>query len=43
MADLRRMTPTEFMTTLVQAGICTPDGKLTEHYVERDEGPDAEE
>ena len=32
MADLQGMTSDEFMVTLVQAGICTPDGKLTEYY-----------
>jgi hypothetical protein len=43
MADLRRMTPAEFLVSLVHAGICTPDGKLTEHYAQPDEAPDAEE
>ena len=43
MADLQGMTPAEFMVSLVQAGICTPDGKLTEHYADHDEAPDAEE
>jgi hypothetical protein len=43
MADLKQMTPAEFLETLVQAGICTPDGKLTEHYAEGAEGPDAAE
>lgn len=34
MARLEKMTPEEFMASLVRAGICTPDGKLTEHYVD---------
>lgn len=32
MRDLRAMAPEEFMMSLVQAGICTPDGQLTAHY-----------
>ncbi len=30
--ELKHMTPAEFMASLVAAGICTPDGKLTPHY-----------
>jgi hypothetical protein len=41
MARLEKMTPEEFLASLVRAGICTPDGKLTEHYV--DQPADAEE
>lgn len=36
MARLEKMTPAEFFQTLVDAGIYTPDGELTEHY--RDDG-----
>lgn len=36
MAELRAMTPDELFQTLVDAGIYTPDGQLTEHY--RDDG-----
>lgn len=43
MADLQGMTPAEFMDSLIQAGICAPDGNLTEHYVTQNEAPDAEE
>lgn len=43
MVDLHAMTPDEFMVSLVQAGICTPDGKLTEHYADQGEALDAEE
>jgi hypothetical protein len=32
MHHLATMTREEFLATLVRAGICTPDGKLTEHY-----------
>lgn len=32
MARLRKMTPDELFQTLVDAGIYTPDGQLTEHY-----------
>lgn len=42
MARLKSMTPHEFMASLVRAGVCTPDGKLTEHYIERAAGADAE-
>jgi hypothetical protein len=34
MADLEKMTPADFLASLVQAGICTADGQLTEHYAE---------
>ena len=43
MADLQGMTPDQFMVSLVQAGICTPDGKLTEHYADQGEALDAAE
>jgi len=43
MADLQGMTPDQFMVSLVQAGICTPDGKLTEHYADQGETLGAEE
>lgn len=43
MADLQGMTPAEFMVSLIQAGICAPDGNLTEHYAPQNEAPDAEE
>lgn len=36
MARLEKMTSAEFFQTLVEAGIYTPDGELTEHY--RDDG-----
>jgi C-terminal processing protease CtpA/Prc len=32
MAKLKRMTPHEIFLTLVDAGIYTPEGKLTERY-----------
>lgn len=46
MERLATMTPEEFLATLVRSGICTPDGKLTEHYAgvtEGDDEPPAEE
>jgi hypothetical protein len=36
MADLKGMTREEFVQSLVDAGIVSPAGELTEHY--RDEG-----
>jgi hypothetical protein len=42
MARLAKMTPEEFMASLIRAGICTPDGKLTEHYIEQPAGVDAD-
>jgi hypothetical protein len=32
MAELEKMTSAEFFQTLVDAGIYTPDGQLTEHH-----------
>jgi hypothetical protein len=32
MQDLRRMTPKEVLQVAIEAGIYTPDGKLTEPY-----------
>ena len=40
MEELKTMTPEEFSETLVDAGICTEDGELTEHY--RDNGDEDE-
>ena len=32
MRRLKRMTTRQLRQTLIDAGICTPDGELTEHY-----------
>jgi hypothetical protein len=32
MERVAAMTPSDFVQSLVQAGICLPDGQLTEHY-----------
>lgn len=32
MERMKNITSSEFLELLVDAGICTPDGKLTEHY-----------
>ena len=37
MADLQGMTPDELVVSLGQAGISTPEGKLTEHYANQGE------
>jgi len=34
MARVDAMSREEFVESLVQAGICSPDGELTEHYRE---------
>jgi hypothetical protein len=40
MEDLRKMTPEEFLQSLIEAGICTPDGELAPYYRgESDEMP----
>lgn len=43
MADLEKMTSAEFMASLVEAGIYTSNGELTEHYKDHGEALDAEE
>lgn len=37
MSQFDRKTPAQRIAVLVKAGICTPDGELTEQY--RDNGP----
>jgi hypothetical protein len=37
MEFLRTCTPAEFKASLVESGVCTPDGKLTEHYDDTDD------
>lgn len=37
MARLEAMTPEEFLASLARAGICTPNGELTEYYAGKDE------
>jgi roadblock/LC7 domain-containing protein len=39
MAKLKKMSSKEIFQTAVEAGIYTPDGKLTKHYTRDDETP----
>ena len=41
MEEWKRMTPAEALESLVHAGICTPDGELTEPYRDDPEPRDA--
>ncbi|UQA61175.1 hypothetical protein [Polyangium aurulentum] len=41
MEEWKRMTPAEALESLVQAGICTPDGELTAPYRDEPEPRDA--
>lgn len=43
MADLQGMMPDELVVSLRQAGISTPEGKLTEHYANQGEAMGAKE
>jgi hypothetical protein len=43
MEHLSRMSPAEFLASMVRAGICTPDGSLTEPYLEDEDLPQAAE
>jgi hypothetical protein len=43
MEHLARMSPAEFLASMVRAGICAPDGTLTEPYRDDEDLPEAAE